>query len=179
MRIKKNVGGSVATSAAGKSLIKEFLGKDGVKLLDIVKKVITLYEGKKKAEDVENTIIRIAVKVILLWKNKKITTKDIASTVPGVKAVWSDVIDFCEMSFAYDPAKIKEHGEKLQVSFSKLLGEHITEKNLARMREVMTYLVAKDLLDRLFADDAQEALKKELNRILRGGWISVFKNDKQ
>jgi len=83
------------------------------------------------------------------------------------------------MSFAYDPAKIKEHGEKLQVAFTKLLAEHITEKNLAGMREVMTFLVTKELLDRLFAADAQEELKKELNRILRGGWIVVFKNDKQ
>jgi len=49
MRIKKNVGGSVATSGAGKGLIKEFLGKDGVKLLDIVKKIVTLHEGKKKS----------------------------------------------------------------------------------------------------------------------------------
>jgi len=177
--LKKNVGGSVATSGAGKGLIKEFLGKDGVKLLDIVKKIVTLHEGKKKAEEVENTIIRIAVKVILLWNNKDITLQDIASTIPGVKAVWSDVIDFCEMSFAYDPAKIKEHGEGLQVAFSKLLTEFVTDKNLEALREVMSYLVAKELLDRLFADAAQDDLKEELKRILRGGWIAVFKNDKQ
>jgi len=83
------------------------------------------------------------------------------------------------MSFAYDPAKIKEHGEGLQVAFTKLLSGHITEKNIVAMREVMVYLVTKELLDRLFADDAHEADKKELNRILRGGWIVVFKNDKQ
>jgi len=169
----------VATSGAGKSLIKEFLGKDGVRLLDIVKKVVTLHEGKKRAEEVENTIIRVAVKVILLWKNKDITNQDIASIVPGVKSVWSDVIDFCEMSFAYDPAKIKEHGEGLQVAFSKLLTEFVTEKNLVAMREVMSYLVAKDLLDRLFSDAAQEDMKEELKRILRGGWIVVFQNDKK
>jgi len=109
-------------------LIKEFLGKDGVTLIDLVKKIVTLYEGKKKAEDAENTIIRIGVKVILLWKNKDITTQDLTGTIPEVKAVWSDVIDFCEMSFAYDPAKIKEHGEKLKISFTKLLAEFISEK---------------------------------------------------
>jgi len=179
MRFKKNVGGSVATSGAGKGIIKEFLGKDGVKLLDIVKMIVTLHEGKKKAEEVENTIIRIAVKVILLWKNKDITTQDIASTVPGVKAIWSDVIDFCEMSFAYDAAKIKVSGQALEVAFSKLLNNRITDKNLVSMTEVMEYLLKKELLDKLFADDSQEDVKKELNRILRGGWIAVFPNDKQ
>eukprot|EP01123_Difflugia_compressa_P007122 TRINITY_DN1964_c0_g1_i1.p1 TRINITY_DN1964_c0_g1~~TRINITY_DN1964_c0_g1_i1.p1 ORF type:complete len:302 (+),score=73.63 TRINITY_DN1964_c0_g1_i1:154-1059(+) len=179
MRVKKNVGGSVATSSAGKGMIKEFLGKDGVKLLDIVKKVVTLQDGKKKAEEIENTIIRIAVKVILLWKNKDIATQDIAGCVPGVKTIWSDAIDFCEMSFAYDPAKIKEHAEKLQIDFTKLLTEFITDKNLANLREVMSYLVTKDVLDRLFVDDTNDEMKKELNRILRGGWIVVFKDDKQ
>jgi len=49
MRMKKKAGSSVATSAAGKGLIKEFLGKDGVRLIDIIKQIITLYDGKKKS----------------------------------------------------------------------------------------------------------------------------------
>jgi len=179
MRLKKNVGGNVATSSAGKTLIKEFVGKDGVKIIDIVKKIVTIHDSKKKAEDVENAIIRIAVKVILLWKNKDITDENLVSTIPKVKAVWSDAIDFAEMSFAYDPVKIKEHGDNLQKAFSDLLAEYITEKNLQTMRDTMSFLVTKELLDVLFVNDAQDELKKELNRILRGGWIAVFKNDKK
>jgi len=124
-------------------------------------------------------IIRVAVKVILLWKNKDITNEDLVSTVPKVKAVWSDAIDFAEMSFAYDPAKMKEHADHLSKAFSELLTEYITDKNLQAMREIIIYLVTKELLDVLFVNDAQDDLKKELNRILRGGWIAVFKNDKQ
>jgi len=47
------------------------------------------------------------------------------------------------------------------------------------MRELMDYLVKKDLLDILFASNDHDDSKKEFNRILRGGWISVFKTDKQ
>jgi len=133
---------------------------------------------RKKAEEIENVIIRIAVKVILLWKNKDLTSEDLVSTVPKVKAVWSDAIDFAEMSFAYDPAKIKEHGENLQKAFSELLAENSTDKNLQTLRETMSFLVTKELLDILFVNEAHEDLKKELNRILRGGWIAVFKDDK-
>jgi hypothetical protein len=179
MRIKKNVGGNVATTSAGKSLIKEFVGKDGVKIIDIVKKVVAIYENKKKAEEVENIIIRIAVKVILLWKNKDLTNQDLASTIPKVKAVWSDAIDFAEMSFAYDPAKIKEHSEILQKAFTELLSDFISDKNLQALRETMAFLVTTELLDVLFASEAQEDLKRELNNILRGGWILVFRDDKK
>jgi len=111
MRVKKNVGGNIATSSTGKSLIREFVGKDGVKIIEIVKKVVSIYDSKKRADDVENVIIRIAVKVILLWKNKDITNENIVSIIPKVKAVWSDAIDFAEMSFAYDPAKLKDHAD--------------------------------------------------------------------
>jgi len=134
---------------------------------------------RKKAEEIENVIIRVAVKVILLWKNKDLTSEDLVSTIPKVKAVWSDAIDFAEMSFAYDPAKIKEHGELLQNAFSELLAENITDKNLQAMRETLTFLVTKELLDVIFVSEAHEDLKRELNRILRGGWIAVFKDDKQ
>lgn len=40
--------GKAATSGAGKGLIKEELGKNGVRVIDIMKEIITLYEGKKK-----------------------------------------------------------------------------------------------------------------------------------
>lgn len=179
MRLKKKAGTSVATSSAGKGLIKEFLGKDGVKLIDLVKQVITIYEGKKKATEVENNIIRVAVKVILLWKNKDITNNEIASTVPMVKAVWSDVIDFCEMSFAYDPPKLKKSGEELIASFSAMLKSCVTESTLERMASTINYITTKELLDTLFVNDAQNELKAELTRILRGGWIAAFKDDKR
>jgi len=49
MRFKKNIGGNMATTSAGKGLIKEFVGKDGVKIIDIVKKIVTIYDSKKKS----------------------------------------------------------------------------------------------------------------------------------
>jgi len=179
MRMKKNISGTMATSSAGKGLIKEFMGKDGVRLLDIVKTVITLHEGKKKAAEIENNIIKVAVKVILLWKNKDITTKDIVGTIPGVKAVWSDVIDFCEMSFAYDPTKVKKHGAELAEAFTKLLEKYITEKNIQLMQQTIQYCVTESLLNVMFQDEKQDELKQELTEILRSAWIKVFKHDRQ
>lgn len=48
----QNVSGKAATSGAGKGLIKEELGKNGVRVIDIMKEIITLYEGKKKVRRV-------------------------------------------------------------------------------------------------------------------------------
>jgi len=177
MRIKKKAGGTIATSSAGKGMIKEFLGKDGIKLLDLVKQVITNYEGKKKASEIENNIIRVAVKVILLWQNKDITTENITSTVPKVKAVWSDIIDFCEMSFAYDPPKLKTSGDELVLCFTTLLKDFVTENTLQTMKATINYCTTQALLDTVFASE-DETTKKELMRILRTAWIAAFKSDR-
>jgi hypothetical protein len=178
MRIKKKAVGAAATSSAGKGMIKEFLGKDGVKLLDLIKQIITAHEGKKKAVEVEENIIRVAVKVILLWQNKDLTNADITGTVPKVKAVWSDIIDFCEMSFAYDPPKIKSSGDELIVCFTTLLKDYVTEATITTMKATINYITTQALLDSVFVAEGQDDTKKELMRILRGGWIAAFGSDK-
>lgn len=180
MRLKKGAVSSVATSSAGKGLIKEFLGKDGIKLIELVKQIITQYEGKKKATEVENNIIRVAVKVILLWRNKDITNENIATTVPKVKAVWSDIIDFCEMSFSYDPPKVKTSGDELVLCFTNLLKDFVTENTIERLRDTINYVTQQSLLDSVFAsnDSEKEEIKKELMRILRAAWIVAFGSSK-
>lgn len=52
MSIKKNVSGKAATSGAGKGLIKDELGKNGVRVIEIMKAIITVHDGKKKATEV-------------------------------------------------------------------------------------------------------------------------------
>lgn len=69
----------------------------------------------------EDNIIRFAVKVILLWKNKDITTQELMKTLPYLRAVWSNLIDFCEMSFAYDPATLAKNAHELVECFVKLV----------------------------------------------------------
>jgi len=179
MSIKKNVSGKAATSGAGKGLIKDELGKNGVRVIDIMKEIITVYEGKKKATEVEDNIIRFAVKVILLWKNKDVSTQELMKTLPYLRAVWSNLIDFCEMSFAYEPATLAKNAQELVDCFIKLIQQHVTDKTLEMVRETLKYLSQEKFLDLLFKDPQGEAYKKELETIVRGAWIKVFKDAKK
>jgi len=63
----------VATTGAGKSLIKDMLGPTAVTVMGIIKSIIESKDDKKKANEIENIVIRIGVKVILLFNNKDIT----------------------------------------------------------------------------------------------------------
>jgi hypothetical protein len=179
MSIKKNVSGKAATSGAGKGLIKDELGKNGVRVIDIMKEIITMYEGKKKATEIEDNIIRFAVKIILLWKNKDLSTQELMKTLPYLRAVWSNLIDFCEMSFAYEPAVLAKNSNELVDCFVKLIQQHVTDKTIEMVRETLTYLSNEKLMDILFKDPKGEEYKKELEGIVRGAWIKLFKDAKK
>jgi len=179
MSMKKNISGKAATSGAGKSLIKEELGKSGVRVLEIVKEIITVHEGKKKATEVEDNMIRFAVKILLLLKNKDITTQELMKCVPFLRAVWSNVIDACEMSFAYEPVAIKKNMEELAAAFEKLVLQHVQDKTIDTMKETLQYVTQEALMDRLFKDDSGTEYKKELEHIVRKAWIKLFKDAKK
>jgi len=179
MAMKKNISGKAATSGAGKGLIKEELGKSGVRVLEIVKEIISVHDGKKKATEVEDNMIRFAVKILLLLKNKDITTQELMKCVPHLRAVWSNAIDACEMSFAYDPVAIKKNMEELAASFEKLVQQHVQDKTIEMMKETLAYLTQEALMDRLFKDDAGGEYKKEMEHIIRKAWIKLFKDAKK
>jgi len=179
MSMKKNISGKAATSGAGKSLIKEELGKSGVRCIEIMKEIITLHEGKKKATEVEDNVIRFAVKILLLHKNKDVSQQELMKTLPYLRAVWSNLIDFCEMSFAYEPAVLAKNAGELSDCFVKLIGQHVTDKTLDMIKETLQYCTQEKLLDRLFKDPAGEPYKKELEAIVRKAWIKLFKDAKK
>jgi len=179
MAIKKNVSGKAATSGAGKGLIKDELGKNGVRVIDILKAVITIYEGKKKATEIEDNIIRFAVKVILLWKNKDITTQDLMKTLPYLRAVWSNLIDFCEMSFAYEAPALQKNSKELADCFVKIVQQHVTDKTIEMIRETLDYMTQEKLMDVLFKDPQGDEYKKEMEHITRKAWIKIFKDAKK
>lgn len=157
-------------------------------MLKIIREVITAHEGKKKATEIEDALIKVGVKVILLWQNKDITNKQLQALLPELKvcqsqswahcqALWSDAIDFCEMSFAYSPESFAEKAKALVVGLEKIVaGGLMGEKNVKMMQDTLDYLSSEPVLDRLFKDEAQAKLKADALMIMRSAWIKVFKD---
>jgi len=117
--------------------------------------------------------------VILLWKNKDVSTQELMKTFPYLRAVWSNLIDFCEMSFAYEPAALAKNTNELADCFVKIVQQHVTDKTIEMLRETLTYICQEKLMDILFKDPQGEEYKKELEQIVRGAWIKLFKDAKK
>eukprot|EP01130_Rhizamoeba_saxonica_P007663 TRINITY_DN3104_c0_g1_i1.p1 TRINITY_DN3104_c0_g1~~TRINITY_DN3104_c0_g1_i1.p1 ORF type:complete len:213 (-),score=65.75 TRINITY_DN3104_c0_g1_i1:16-654(-) len=174
MRMKKNLGGKVATSGAGKSIIKEFLGAEVIQLIAIVKRVIKKKDGKAKAKEAESNIIKIGVKVILLIHNKDLTMRDIKPTLDRIKKLWSDLLDACEMSFCYDVEKIQESALYLLGEFKGIIQNFVSDENMEILEETITYISDEPLLDFFYLEDEQEVDRADIQVILRDLWDRAF-----
>jgi len=162
MRIKKSVGGKVATSTAGKKIIKDFIGKDGVKMLNIVKSAITKAESKEKANQVEKDIIRFGVKAILLVRNEDIHTSQIKTMVPRVRKLWQVSQDYCQLiHFDYNAEQLISLGNLVFELVRPMMQPHLSERNLESLDKQFQFIFSQEVLDTLYlsSDMTQDRIK--------------------
>ncbi len=69
---KKAIASKTATSSLGKALFKKFVDKETVLLLKTIKIMVTKEDGPKKAKEINNNILKLAVKILLLYEDKSL-----------------------------------------------------------------------------------------------------------
>jgi len=143
------------------------IGKDGVKVINIIKDTITDLYDKTKAKEVENDIIRMGVKFILLFRNEDITLTDLNTLQPRVQKLWHISQDYAYIiNFDYNPQSIQEAGTLVFELLRTLLSQHMTEKNLEKLNEIHALLFSVKVLDYLFKSEEMKKGRKELAEIL-------------
>jgi len=167
VRVKKSVGGKIATSSIGKKIIREMIGKDGVKLLSIIKKIITELHNKETAKETENDVIRIGVKVILLHRNETITTEDLNKIKPRLQRLWHICQDYANIiNFDYNPKSIQDCANNFFTILMNVLNGQISEKNMAKIQQLHELVFSTQTLDYLFVNEVSTERRKELAAIL-------------
>jgi len=167
LRAQKKVGGSIATSTAGKKIIREALGTEGYKSISIVKKVVCAVDGKKKAKEVEELLIRLGVKIILLAKSKEITLSDLARHKMSIKSVCDLMSNYSQFTFEYTHVTLQNRIKSLVDDISKTLSRVFSPKNMTRFAELHTYLSSAPILDMLFTDPNMKPLKNEWHYLVK------------
>jgi len=167
MRVTKSVGGKVATSSAGKKIIKDMIGKDGVKVINIIKKVVTDLYDKNRAKEIENDIIRIGVKFILLFRNEDITANDISGLKPRIQKLWHLSQDYAHIiNFDYNAQPIQEAANLVFELLRHLLNQRISERNMEMLNELQGFLFSAKILDYLFTGEETRDQRRLLADIL-------------
>eukprot|EP00019_Armaparvus_languidus_P009360 CAMPEP_0168593272 /NCGR_PEP_ID=MMETSP0420-20121227/8220_1 /TAXON_ID=498008 /ORGANISM="Pessonella sp." /LENGTH=340 /DNA_ID=CAMNT_0008629401 /DNA_START=63 /DNA_END=1082 /DNA_ORIENTATION=- len=178
MRAKKKVAGKAATSGVGKRLIKSVMNDDEVdQLFNSGKAIVVRDTDQKRANTLEDTIIKLAVKGILLTRSGAITPEMSAPIEPLIRSVgknmketWNDRIRLekkpkeLEKAGAENYKKIAKGVKELEAIFKKLFEPFVTESTLNKLSDVCKYLGDEKTWKRVYETPEQ---KPDLEIVLR------------
>lgn len=172
MKAQKKVGSSVATSAAGKKIIRDTLGEDGYAGIRIIKKLTNGLDGKKKSKEIEEEIIRLGVKVLLLISNKELPLDELKKHKHTVLPLFDTLMHYYTFSYEYSAENIQTHTAKLVEESTKTLAPFFSEKNVEAYKELQKYLTSTRFLDYFYTteDNGVKDMRKQ--------WYDIIKRAK-
>eukprot|EP01102_Stenamoeba_stenopodia_P009823 TRINITY_DN2911_c0_g1_i1.p1 TRINITY_DN2911_c0_g1~~TRINITY_DN2911_c0_g1_i1.p1 ORF type:complete len:207 (+),score=77.39 TRINITY_DN2911_c0_g1_i1:281-901(+) len=159
-KAKKNLTGKAATSALGKAIIEKILDKDTNQMMKSIKKLVELYSDKKKAKEIQNTIIKILLKSHYQIEKKNIDPVEFSAAGRPLKRAFKRLIKLGKNSKNYTPEELKERYKKVEDTLKKVgkiigthLGPHLTQKNKGRLTDCLNFLANAEFLQKAWTDD--------------------------
>ncbi len=175
LRIQKKVYGKFSN----KTVAKQFIDDDFGSLLDTLHLILKAELGdSKKADKVIKNMIKITVKIGLLYKNNQFNSEEITLAtrfLTKLRKAALTVISFFEVDFTYDRAflvtMVTECGEMLH----KLVERHLSEKSQTRINMVISSFSNGPLLDKVFQSDGSyychlETVTKGFHKVVDAAW---------
>jgi len=170
-KMKRNLASKAATSTLGKKLLSKALDDEANSLMKAVKKLVELQTDRKKAKEVQNTILRLLVKAYRQIETKKLTEQQFAVADRPLRKAFRRIV---RMTASYDeikqkPDELKEnfaaletHLKQVQSIVNDLLNPYISEKNKKKFAETIDLLCSHEFLSKIWAD---ERSKPELQKL--------------
>ena len=166
IQAQKKVLGKIASN---KNVAKVFVDDTTSGLFDQLYTVAKRETGsKKEAEKLLRDLIKIAVKIGVLYRNNQFNEADMktAEIFRGqFRNTAMTIVSFHEVDFTYDQQFLTRSLEEAKQSLHSLIAAHLTQKSHGRVDHVFNYFSKGELLDKLFQSDDY---KTELSEIANG-----------
>eukprot|EP01103_Thecamoeba_quadrilineata_P003648 TRINITY_DN13407_c0_g1_i1.p1 TRINITY_DN13407_c0_g1~~TRINITY_DN13407_c0_g1_i1.p1 ORF type:complete len:217 (-),score=46.87 TRINITY_DN13407_c0_g1_i1:23-643(-) len=158
---KRSIASKAATSTLGKKLLTKVMNDDANNLMKAMKKLIEYQTDKKRATDIQNTIIRLLVKAHRQIEAKKLKEEQFALADRPLRKTFRRIL---RMTAEYD--QLKNEPEKMKENFAALesylrevqkivlglLDPYLSDKNKAKFNDTINFLSAPDFLTKVWAD---------------------------
>ncbi|OWF47936.1 tumor necrosis factor alpha-induced protein 8-like isoform X2 [Mizuhopecten yessoensis] len=173
LKIQKKLLGKMSS----KSIAKHFIDDTTSKVLDAAYKIIKEYSNKKDAEKMMKYLIKIVVKVGILYRNDQFNAEELAMADSFKKKFHSlsmTVISFHEVEFTYDSVFLKSSVEECRQMLQTLIERHSTDKTKGRVDHVFHSFCDESLMDVIFAPegkcrDLMESIVTNLRKMMDEG----------
>ena len=174
IRAQKKLLGKMAT----KSLAKAFIDDTTGDLLDQLYKLAKTETGnKKEAEKIVKNLIKIVVKMSILFRNNQFDKEEMQMAEKfrrKFKSLAMTFISFYEVDFSFDRNFLTKNLEECRSLLHRLIGKHLTDKSHGRVDLVFNYYANGDLLEKLFQPDGPYSVYQKnivdcLNKLMEEG----------
>lgn len=146
---KKGVVSKAATSSIGKALFKKYADKETLKLLKAIKSILrNTHKNSKVAKDTHKHIIKLSVKVLMLYDQKKLKDSDFNSLTYSFRRFCSSIRNHYQARSFNENAveRICNLGESLCLGIHNILKPYVKKKTLERIKYVSNILCTKHFI---------------------------------
>mmetsp|Transcript_2491 Transcript_2491/g.3326 ORF Transcript_2491/g.3326 Transcript_2491/m.3326 type:complete len:193 (-) Transcript_2491:70-648(-) len=170
-RMKKAAGGKLAASGAGKAMTRKLADEETLTLLRNLKVVIKKDSDSKKADEIENDILKIAVKSFFLVDNKIIEGDAFLDVDGPIRKAFELIVKVWDKKDRTSPDSLKVafntiegHLRKAEATLTKILLPHLQPKSISRVKNIFSYVGSARFLQNIMMD---EELEDEVHELVK------------
>ncbi|XP_077432403.1 tumor necrosis factor, alpha-induced protein 8-like protein 2 B isoform X1 [Vanacampus margaritifer] len=176
MKVQKKILSSMAT----KTSVQMFIDDTANEILDELYRVSKEYSGNKtEAHKVVKDLIKIAVKIGVLFRNNRFSTEELVLAQDFKKKLHQGAmtaISFYEVDFTFDKTVMSEILTGCRDLLLQVVNSHLTPKSHGRINHVFNHYADPELLTRLYQPDGPfrdnlARICKGLNKLVEDGTI--------
>ncbi|XP_056335074.1 tumor necrosis factor, alpha-induced protein 8-like protein 2 A [Danio aesculapii] len=160
----------ILSRMASKSVAQMFIDDNSSEVLDELYRVSKEHSGNRaEAQKVVKNMIKIAVKVGVLFRHEKFSAEELSIAQEFRKKLHHGAmtaISFQEVEFTFDKSVMINLLSECRDLLLKLVEKHLTPKSLDRIRHVFNHYANPELLTHLY--DPQGNLWSNLSKICSG-----------
>nr|XP_057908938.1 tumor necrosis factor, alpha-induced protein 8-like protein 2 B [Doryrhamphus excisus] len=160
----------ILSSVANKTSVQMFIDDTASDILDELYRYSKEYSGNKsEAQKVIKDLIKIAVKIGLLFRNNRFSTEELSMAQDFKKKLHQGAmtaISFYEVDFTFDKTVMAELLTSCRDLLLKLVNTHLTPKSHGRINHVFNHYADPELLTKLYEPDGH--FRPNLSRICKG-----------
>ena len=176
IRVQKKLLGRMATRGLAKMFIDDSIGA----LLDNIYTMGKMeLKEKKKAEKLVKNILKIIVKIGILYRYEQLNEKELdigRQLQDKFHQLILTIISFREINFTFDKRYLVKLLNECKQLIDDLIGRHLTDKSLKRVKNVFEFYANEEFIERAFDRRGKYAaimdeIVGKLNDLVEGGQL--------
>eukprot|EP01117_Protostelium_nocturnum_P004874 TRINITY_DN1766_c0_g1_i1.p2 TRINITY_DN1766_c0_g1~~TRINITY_DN1766_c0_g1_i1.p2 ORF type:complete len:220 (-),score=73.79 TRINITY_DN1766_c0_g1_i1:121-780(-) len=148
---KKALASKASTSSMGPSILKRVVDKETMTLLKTLKVIVKKESGEKEASNMNKDITKIAVKIVILHQDKKLSDQQFQSLEFSFRRICSTFKNAFRVKQLDEATATRIHGhiKSLETLIKEMISPFVSKNTEERLKRIIDYLSAVPFIMKL------------------------------